>query len=272
MEQNQAPAGVLFSLHRTPAQDEFYYGRRQIITYSRTAQPSYDYAPVTLADFLDPQPGDEFANGPRHDADVRYLQGVFRHHYRGNPVVAIYSGVKMVWDVDGIAQPAPDLAIVIGAESGESNLQEFDVAARGQRPRFILEVVAPRFAAADLVQKVQIYAQAGVQEYFIVDSGEREDNATIHYQLLGYRLVKQTYQPIAPESDGRVYSKVNRLWLQPNATQDGIVAISERSGEMIVPDADSLTSVMAARAEATFRASSIAAQLNFLQDDSENLY
>lgn len=251
--------------------DEFIYGRRQVITYDRTAQPSYSYIPLTQADFLNPQPSDEFVYGPRHAADLRYLQGIFRQHYRGNPLAAIYSGIKLVWDVEGIAQPAPDLAVVIGAESGESNLKEFDVRAMGQRPRFILEVVAPRFVEADLVQKVQIYAQAGVQEYFIVDSGEREENTNLDYRVLGYRLVKQAYQPITPESDGRVYSKVNRLWLLPNATHDGIIAISERSGEPITPDADSLTSVMAARAEATFRASSIAAQLNFFQDDSENL-
>lgn len=249
--------------------DEFYYGRRQVITYNRTAQPSYDYVPLTQADFLNPQPGDEFVSGPRHDADVRTLQGIFRQHYRGNPLVAIYSQVKMCWDVDGLAQPAPDLAVVIGAESGASDLPQFDVRAMGQRPRFVLEVVAPRFVEADLVEKVQIYAQAGVQEYFVVDSGNREESSALAYRVTGYRLVKQAYQPIPPERDGRIYSKVNRLWLLPNADRDGIVAISERTGQPIIPDADSLTSVAAARAEATFRATSIAAQLNFLRDDTK---
>lgn len=268
MEPTSTPTSALFSLYSTPDQDAFYYGRRQVIAYSKTAQPSYSYTPLTLADFLNPQPGDEFAHGPRHDSDLRYLQGVFRQHYRGNPVVAVYSGIKMVWDVEGIAQPAPDVAIVVGAESGEINLKEFDVQAMGQRPRFILEIVSPRFVEADLVAKQQIYAQAGVQEYFIVDSGERMGQPTVHYTVTGCRLVKGTYQPIAPESDGRVYSKVNRLWLLPNAANDGVTAISERSGQMIVPDADSLTSVVAARAEAAFRATAIASQLNLLGNDS----
>ncbi len=248
--------------------DEFYYGRRQIITYGRTAQPSYSYIPLTQADFLDAQPTDEFAHGPRHAADVAHLHGIFRQHYRGNPLVTILGNVKMVWDVAGLAQPAPDLAIVIGLESLEHEPAYFDVQAMGQRPRFVAEVLSPRFAQLDLVEKLSIYAQAGVQEYFIIDSGEREDNAALHYYVLGYRLVKQSYEPIAPNQNGRVYSKVNRLWLLPNTTHDGFMAIGERTGQPITPDADSMTSVTAARVEATFRATSIAAQLDFLSDDT----
>jgi len=247
--------------------DEFYYGRRQNISYGRTAQPSYSYTPLTQADFLDAQPTDEFMHGPRHAADVAQLQGIFRQHYRGNPLVTILGNVKMIWDIDQLAQPAPDLAIVIGLESLEHELAYFDVQALGQRPRFIAEVLSPRFAQLDLVEKLQIYAQAGVSEYFIIDSGERADNGARHYRVLGYRLVKQAYEPITPDQDGRVYSKVNRLWLLPNMAHDGFLAIGERTGQPITPDADSMTSVTAARVEATFRATSIAAQLNFLRDD-----
>lgn len=250
--------------------DEFYYGRRQVITYDRTAQPSYHYVPLAQADFLDPQSMDEFVHGPRHDTDVAYLLGIFRQHYRGNPLVTLFSKAKLIWDVEGVAQPAPDLALAIGIESWASEPTQFDVRTLGQRPRFVLEVVSPRFVEADLVDKVKIYEQAGVQEYFVIDSGEREASNAIDYQVFGYRLVKQTYQPITPESDGRVYSKVNHLWLTANAAHDGVLAISERTGQTIVPDADSMTSMMAARAEATFRATSIAAQLNFLQEDNGN--
>jgi len=247
--------------------DEFYYGRRQVITYDRTAQPSYHYEPLTAADFLNPQATDEFAHGARHEADVAYLHGLFRQHYRDNPLVTLYRKAKMVWDVDDLLQPAPDLAVVIGVESWASEPTQFDVRAMGQRPRFVLEVVSPRFVEADLVEKVGIYERAGVQEYFIVDSGERVENNGLDYRVVGYRLVKQAYQPITPEADGRVYSKVNRLWLLPTTARDGIIGISERTGQPITPDADSMTSVLAARAEATFRATSIAAQLNFMQDE-----
>lgn len=251
--------------------DEFYYGRRQIIIYNRTAQPTYHYEPLAQADFLNAQTADEFVHGPRHDTDVAYVHGIFRHHYRGNPLVTLYHQAKMLWDVEGLAQPRPDLALATGIESWASEPTQFDVSALGQRPRFVLEVVSPRFVEADLVTKVAIYQQAGVQEYFIIDSGEREDHPKLHYQIFGYRLVKGVYQPIPPESEGRVYSKVNRLWLLPTATHDGFTAISERTGQVITPDADSMTTSAAARAEAAFRATSIAAQLNFMSDEPTGL-
>ena len=247
--------------------DEYYYGRRQVITYNRTAQPTYHYEPLSQADFLNAQLADEFVHGPRHDADVAYVHGIFRQHYRGNPLVTIYHQAKMLWDVEGLARPRPDLALALGVESWATEPTQFDVSDLSQRPRFVLEVVSPRFVEADLVDKVAIYQQAGVQEYFIIDSGEREENTSLHYQLVGYRLVKGGYQPIAPEGDGRIYSKVNRLWLLPTPTQDSFMAISERSGQVITPDADSMTTSAAARAEATFRATSIAAQLNFMSDE-----
>lgn len=247
--------------------DEFIYGQRQVIRYNRTAQPSYSYEPLTQADFIDPQPTDEFAHGPQHAADVALLLGIFRQHYRGNPVVTLLHNVKMVWDVDQLAQPTPDLAVVIGLETLENELTHFDVAATGQRPRTIVEVVSPHFVEADRVDKLAIYAQAGVTEYFIIDSGERVDNDVRRYQVLGYRLVKQAYEPIAPDAQGRVYSKVNRLWLLPTADGASFTAISERTGQPIVPDAESMTSVTAARVEATFRATAIASQLNFLRED-----
>ncbi len=260
MQENQ---GIDYAMQA----DEFTYGRRQIITYNRTAQPSYSYEPLTQADFLDPQPTDEFSHGPQHAADVALLLGIFRQHYRGNPVVTLLSNVKMIWDVAELAQPAPDLAVVIGLESLEHELTQFDVQGLGQRPRTIVEVVSPHFAQADLVEKLQIYAQGGVTEYFVIDSGERTDNSALHYQVLGYRLVKQSYEPIAPDADGRVYSKVNRLWLLPTADGASFTAISERTGQPIIPDADSLSNVTAARVEATFRATAIASQLNFLRED-----
>ncbi|MEZ4615786.1 MAG: hypothetical protein R2867_09820 [Caldilineaceae bacterium] len=77
--------------------DEFYYGRRQLIDYDRTAQPTYGYEPLTPADFLDPQEHDTFSHSPRHDADVQRLYAIFRFHYRVNPLVAVFTGIKICW-------------------------------------------------------------------------------------------------------------------------------------------------------------------------------
>lgn len=251
----------------TLTDDEFYYGRRQLIDYDRTAQPTYGYVPLTVADFLDPQEHDSFNHGSRHDADVQRLYAIFRQHYRVNPLVAVLTNVKMRWRIDGLPEPAPDVAVVPGIEGWDNQRTILDVVVEETRPALILEVVSPRFVVADLTEKVQIYAQAGIQEYFIVDSGEREDQAQIAYQVLGYRLINGSYQAIAPDEQGRLYSEVAQLWL--TASQDGqqIIAISKRTNTEITPDRDSLTTPAAARAEATFRATSIASQLDFLRGE-----
>ena len=208
---------------------------------NRTAQPTYGYAPLTPADFLDPREHDTFNHGPRHDADVQRLYAIFRQHYRVNPLVAVFTGIKMIWDIPDLSQPTPDVAIVPGAESWDSQRTALDVAEEGQRPTMIVEIVSPRFVDADQVEKVQIYAQAGVQEYFVVDSGEREDSDAIAYRVWGYRLNDGGYQPIAADEQGRLYSEVARLWFVPDAEQDQILVISKRTGQPIQPDPNSLT-------------------------------
>lgn len=249
----------------TLSDDEYYYGRRQLIDYNRTAQPTYGYQALSQADFLDPQEHDRFNHGPRHDADVQRLYAIFRQQYRVNPLVAVFSGVKMRWGIGGLAEPAPDIAVVPGAESWDSQRSVLDVATEGVQPALVLEVLSPRFVDADLHDKVTIYAQAGVQEYWIVDSGEREESDEIAYRVIGYRLVDGAYQAIAPDEQGRLYSTVARLWLVADADGEQITAISKRSGQPIVPDPDMLLNFSAARAEATFRANSIASQLDFGQ-------
>lgn len=251
----------------TLSDDEFYYGRRQLIDYDRTAQPTYGYQPLTAQDFLNPQQHDSFNHGSRHDTDVRRLYAILRQHYRINPLVSVFTGIKMIWDQPELAQPAPDVVVVPNAESWAGGRTELDVAVEETRPSLIVEVVSPRFVNADLEDKVQIYAAAGVREYFIVDSGEREDNDAIAYRVLGYRRNDDAYEPIAADAQGRLYSEVARAWFVVNAAKSQVDLVSKRTGEPIQPDPDSLTSPSAAQAEATFRANSIASRLDLLRSE-----
>ena len=246
--------------------DEFYYGRRQLIDYDRTAQPTYGYQPLTPADFLDPQEHDTFNHGPRHDKDVRHLYAVLRQHYRVNPLVSVFTGVKIKWAINELPQPVPDVAVVPGAEDWAVQRSVLDVAAEGVSPALIVEVLSPRFVNADLVEKRAIYAQAGVREYFIVDSGEREDASRIAYRISGFRLVNGAYESIVADDSGRLYSEVARLWFVVAPDQQGIILVSKRTSQPIAPDPNSLIDPNTARAEATFRANSIASQLNFGED------
>jgi len=255
-------AGTIMTIP-TLRDDEFYYGRRQLIDYNRTAQPTYGYQPLAPADFLDPQEHDTFHHGPRHDADVRRLYAIFQQLYRINPLVSVFSGVKIKWAIADLPQPAPDVAVVPGAEDWDVQRSVLDVAAEGVAPALILEVLSPRFIDADLVAKKAIYAKAGIREYWIIDNGEREQQAMSAYRVIGFHLVDGAYREIVPDADGRLYSEIARLWLLPDQEAQQIIAVSKRTGQPIEPDPNSLLDPSAARAEATFRANSIASQLNF---------
>lgn len=244
--------------------DEFYYGRRQTIRYDKTGQPSYTWQGLQPEDFLNPQEGDAFAHGSRHDQDVQHLVRCFGYHYRYNPSTLVLSGVKLRWAQPGLPQPAPDLMVVANVTEPERPRSLFDVAQEGTTPRLVLEVTSPRLAVLDLQDKVELYAQAEVTEYIIVDSGERPDNPVIHYRVVGYRRQGEQFLPIEPDARGLLYSATTRLWIGVHEQQTSIILIDGRTGKLIEPDDAYAGSTAAAQAEAAFRAQSIAAQLGGL--------
>lgn len=248
--------------------DPFYYGRRQVIRYDRTGQPSYTYLPLTAADFLDPQAGDEFVQTAQHDADVRTLRAIFRHLHRFNPATGVLSSIKLIWPSTGLAQPAPDLAIFPEMHDPDRQRTVFNVREEGTTPSFVLEVVSPRFAAADREQKVAIYQQAGVPEYFIIDAGWREgqdEQTPPTYQVLGYQLEAGAYLAIEPDPRGWIYSAINKVWIGPTPARDSFVVTDARTQQPISPTAEREEPIAAAYAEAANRARSLAEQLDFLR-------
>ncbi|MDQ3248893.1 MAG: Uma2 family endonuclease, partial [Chloroflexota bacterium] len=215
-----------------PDPADFFYGRRQRIRYDKTGQPSYTYLPLTPDDFLNPQPGDEFAHGALHDQDVRLAYDLLRHLHRHNPFMTVLSNVKIKWPGDSLAQPAPDLIVISNMVDPDQPRPLFDVQVESAQPVFVLEIVSPHFAQADLVNKVSIYQQAGVAEYVIIDAGLRSTHASSNgYTVVGYRLAGDVYQPIEPDERGWIYSEINRAWIGVNEQRSGFMVVDARTGE-----------------------------------------
>ncbi len=228
-------------------------GRRQIVTYNTTGQPNYATQDLTPADFLDPQPGDEFFQGDAHGAMVDYLARCLRHLYRYNPFVGVLVGAKMVWDDPTLAQPMPDIAVVANLADPHRFRDRLDVAAEGTRPRCIFEVTSPQLAALDLVDKRDLYGCAQVQEYFIVEPTP--------LRITAYRLENGSYRPLAPDAQGRIYSATNKVWFAPDDAH-GLALIEERTGHALVPPDDPGEPQTATQVDAAIRAQSIASKLN----------
>lgn len=221
------------TVEKAEVRDELYYGHRLVTIRDASGRETFVYEPLTLEDFLDPQEGDHFVQGTLHHEDVAKAVSIFRYLYEDDPTVAVFSDLKMVWDIEGLPQPAPDVAVVPNVRDPDRPRQVFDVAQEGTRPCFILEIVSPRYREPDRKDKVAIYEQAGVEEYVIIDPWLQEDGS-VSYEVLGYRLEKGRYVAIPPDERGWIYSATNNVWIGLNEARNGFVVVDGRTGKPIL--------------------------------------
>jgi Uma2 family endonuclease len=247
--------------------DEYFYGRRQITRYDKTGQPIYTWLPLERADFLNPQEGDEFAHGPRHTTDLQMLRRALRFVHRFNPSTVVLSNLTIRWPQPDLPAPAPDLAVAFGVSQPRDGGYLFDVAAENAEVRFVLEITSPRLADIDLVDKRIIYARAGVEEYFIVHAVEGVAASDAYYSIYAYRLTDGVYAPILPDAEGHFLSAVNRLRFTLAERASSVLVIDDRTGQPVQPDPQYDEPIVVTEAEATFRAQSIASQLDFLRPE-----
>ncbi len=220
-----------------PEDDEFYYGHRPVFEYDENGRELYYYIPLTPDDFLDPEEGDFFMQGTLHEDTVDDLKSIFRYHFRNRKDIKIYSDLKIIWDAGGKENPAPDVSIFQNVRNPEKHRRVFSVAEEGVSPFFILEVVSPRYRQEDVLRKPSIYRRAGVEEYIIVDSGQkRNDSSEVSWTVQGYRLKGKKYDPIAPDRQRRIYSRTADLWIGPSESGDRIIIYDGQTGKEIPPD------------------------------------
>jgi len=231
--------------------DEFYYGYRTIITYDKDGKEVYSYKPLTLNDFLDPEEGDLFMQGTLHDEDTGALKSIFRYLYQDDPATTVFSDLKILWGIEGLSQPAPDVTVIPNVKGPAKPRPAFDVAQEGTRPTFVLEVVSPRYRQPDRDKKVAIYEQAGVKEYFIIDSWLQGED--VSYEVVGYRLQDGIYTQIQPNEQGRIFSEINKVWVGVSDDKKRFFVIDKQTGERILP-AEKRAEAEAARAEAEAKA------------------
>ncbi len=230
------------------------YGHRIVEIIDETGAKDYIYQPLMQDDFLDPQEGDHFVQGTRHEKDVGDIASIFRYLHRAHPNFTVYSDLKIIWEIPGLSQPAPDVAIIPHVAEPDRPRRSFDVSEEGTRPRFVLEMVSPNYVEPDYGRKPDIYERVGVEEYIIVDSGLRIRDNTLSYTVTGYRLRGNRYVAIVPDARGWIYSEVNRVWIAPNEARDDFIVVDAQTGERIIPDRDArLTAEEQAAAEAAAR-------------------
>jgi len=206
--------------------DPFFYGWPEV-----WRNGVLENVPLTREDMLHPQEGDRVRSNESHVLLCIDLFVIITRCLKKIPGARVFHNLSVSWDVPGMKSNGPDLTVVLNRRKTDRP-NSFDVAVEGVRPSLLVEVTSPATYSGDLIDKVAMYAQAGVPFYAIIDIVPRR-NLTIP-RLIGYRLVDGKYQRINPD-------EVDRLWLEPLNIWlrifDGEVVCEDAQGQQLLSPA-----------------------------------
>ncbi|MBD2515991.1 Uma2 family endonuclease [Nostoc sp. FACHB-973] len=203
--------------------------RTEIVT-----QPdgSIDYVqiPLTSEEFLHPQEGYHLPNSTFHDDAAGDVKDMLTRRYANDSTTGVFRDLIIKWGILNLKNHCPDTFVVFGIQNKQQNRTEFVVSEEGVRPSLIIEVVSPRYRKEDRQTKVKHYAEAGVQEYLIID--RRRQREQVIEEVLGYRLVDGQYLPLTPDEEGRILCETVGLLI---GLQDGRVIMEDaQTGERLL--------------------------------------
>jgi Uma2 family endonuclease len=115
------------------------------------------------------------------------------------------------------SRKAPDVMVVKGVPS-QPERRSFKVWVEKAVPCFILEVTSKETAREDQEGKRLLYQRLGVREYFLFDPLHEY----LERQLMGYRLVGEKYEPLAPDDEGGLVSEELEMRLVAEAAHVGL--------------------------------------------------
>ncbi len=231
--------------------DPFRYGRRFVQRELPDGTVQIDQIPLTLADLLHPEEGDQVTHSTAHQRRVRYLCNVFAARLAHDPTAVVLDDVRIKWDVPELQPHGPDIMVIFGVRE-QKNWSTFDVAEEGTRPALIIEVTSPETGGNDRLIKLEEYDLAGVPLYIIVDSVRRQGQSFL--RLLGYQRVGMAYTVLAPDARGRLWLEPLGLWM---GLQENEVYLFDQDGTQIGDYAEvvaTLTTERQARTDAEARA------------------
>ena len=165
--------------------------------------------PLTPDDLLHPEQGDFQLHTDGHNEDCGYLKAVLKAHLAGDPSAVVLSDCRIAYDAP-FPPLGPDVAVFLGV-GARSDWSTFDAAQEGARPALVIEVTSPDTRRNDFGVKRNLYEQAGVPVYAIVD--RRPAGGTTRVDLFGFRLGPDGHEPLEPDPLGRLWLDPVGLWL-----------------------------------------------------------
>jgi hypothetical protein len=126
--------------------------------------------------------------------------------------------------------------VIRGVRDKEANRESFDVVQEGVVPCLVVEVVSSKTAAhrrADYEDKAEIYEQAGVSEYVLVDPQFHLKAPRL--RITGHRLdASGRHQAIEPDRRGRLLSETTGLWFMVSPDGQRLWLVDVETGERLL--------------------------------------
>ena len=174
------------------------------------------YVPTQESRLYPETDGQPMAASDDHRRVLMRILRVLEAFFKDIPEVYV-SGDLLMYYVQGDPRKAvaPDVLVSFGI--GQKARRTYLVWQEGKPPDFVMEMASESTYQKDLGEKMQIYADLGITDYFLCDI----EGLYLPTPLMGFTLVDGRYQPIPQATDGGVHSATLglALHLQPDTLQ-----------------------------------------------------
>jgi Uma2 family endonuclease len=173
--------------------------------------------------------GKPMAETDLHRDEMVYVIEGLRLHFRDEPDVYV-SGNILLYYVKGdpTSSVSPDGLVARGLSHAKERRDIYKVWEEGRPPGWVIEVTSRKTRREDLRRKKDLYESLGIEEYFLYDPREEY----LDPPLQGYRLLGDRYQPVSPEPNGFLFSRVLNMFL--TSDQAGLRLIDAETGEVVL--------------------------------------
>ncbi len=164
-----------------------------------------------------------------HILAMTYLLNALSYYFRAVADVYVSSDMLMYYEEGNPARfVVPDVFVV---KSLDKQVRRTFKIWQERVPSVIFEITSKGTRFEDLANKRGLYEMLGVREYFLFDPLDEY----MQPRLQGFRLRDISYEAIAPEADGDVFSQEMNLLLHPD---DTLLRIIDPQTKMILPTFD----------------------------------
>lgn len=147
--------------------------------------------------------GKPMAVSDNHRRALTRILQLLEQFFSENPEVYV-SGDLLMYYVQGDPRKsvAPDVLVSFGI--GQKLRRTYLVWQEGKTPDFVMEMASESTYRNDLTEKMSLYADLGITDYFLCDI----EALYLPSPLMGFTLVDGVYEPIGASADGSVHSSV----------------------------------------------------------------